>query len=325
MTTPDPTPTDGDASITDVYTDGACSGNPGPGGWAWATEGGRQASGGEPNTTNQRMELRAVLEALLALPGSVVVHSDSTYVVNCFNERWYEGWKAKGWKNSQRKPVANRDLWEPLINLYLMRADEVSFVWVKGHSGDPMNDLVDQLAVDEAAVFKADAASGAAGDPATGAGGAPGPIDGPEPPWPIDRAVAVTGANSLNEEQAEELEGAIEGLDPAQDILVSGLRRGAELDGAERAVALQVPLAVVLPFPEPASRWPADDQARFTHCVDAASWVVTLDGDPASPGQAVVARDRWIWAAVVGAVIVGAPKLVEELEAAGLGVISSDI
>ncbi|MEL6984302.1 MAG: ribonuclease H, partial [Actinomycetota bacterium] len=241
MTSSDATPTAGDASTTDVFTDGACSGNPGPGGWAWATKDGRQASGGEPNTTNQRMELRAVLEALLALRGPVVVHSDSTYVVNCFNERWYEGWKAKGWKNSQRKPVANRDLWEPLIDLYLMRAEEVSFVWVKGHSGDPMNDHVDQLAVAEAAVFKADAASAAA-KPAAG-DVTPLAVDGPEPPWPVDRAVAVTGAGSLDEDQSEDLDGALDGLDPAHDILVSGLRRGAELDGAERAVALQVPLA----------------------------------------------------------------------------------
>ena len=111
----------------DVYTDGACSGNPGPGGWAWATRDGRQGSGGEPNTTNQRMELRAMLEALRHLEGPLVVHSDSTYVVNCFNDRWYEGWLARSWRNSQRKPVANRDLWEPLVELYLDRADEVRF------------------------------------------------------------------------------------------------------------------------------------------------------------------------------------------------------
>ena len=96
---------------TVVYTDGACSGNPGPGGWAWAVEGGKFASGPAAQTTNQRMEVTAVLEALRALPGKVEVVSDSTYVINCFRDRWWEGWLKKGWLNSQRKPVANRDLW----------------------------------------------------------------------------------------------------------------------------------------------------------------------------------------------------------------------
>jgi ribonuclease HI len=134
---------------TVVYTDGACSGNPGPGGWAWAVAplGSPQASGGEARSTNQRMEIRAALEALRALDGPVVVVSDSTYVVNCFRDRWWEGWLRKGWVNSQRKPVANRDLWEPLVELYRSREHELSFRWVKGHSNDPMNDLVDAMAV----------------------------------------------------------------------------------------------------------------------------------------------------------------------------------
>ena len=129
-----------------IYTDGACRGNPGPGGWAWAIENDRQGSGSEPHTTNQRMELMAVIEALRAIDGPVEIRSDSTYVVNCFRDRWHEGWRRRGWKNSQRQPVANRDLWEPLIEEVLTRGD-VTFTWVKGHSGDPMNDLVDQLAV----------------------------------------------------------------------------------------------------------------------------------------------------------------------------------
>ena len=80
----------------EVWTDGACSGNPGPGGWAWATRDGRQDSGGEPATTNQRMEIRAALEAVRALPGPLVVVSDSTYVVNCFRDGWWRGWLASG-------------------------------------------------------------------------------------------------------------------------------------------------------------------------------------------------------------------------------------
>ena len=129
-----------------VWTDGACSGNPGPGGWAWATKDGRQASGGSPLTTNQRMEIQAALEAVRALDGPLVVVSDSTYVVNCFRDRWWQGWLARGWLTSAKKPVANRDLWEPLVTAVRERGD-VSFRWVKGHSGDPMNDLVDSLAV----------------------------------------------------------------------------------------------------------------------------------------------------------------------------------
>jgi len=134
-----------------VYTDGACSGNPGPGGWAWAIAplGDRNESGGETSTTNQRMELTAVLQALRTLgvePGMIEIVSDSQYVVKCFNESWWEGWLRRGWKNSQRQPVANRDLWEPLIALVRERGD-ITFRWVRGHNGDPMNDLVDALAV----------------------------------------------------------------------------------------------------------------------------------------------------------------------------------
>ena len=145
-----------------VYTDGSCIGNPGPGGWAWAVPGERFASGAEPRSTNQRMEVTAALEALRTLlptngdgpgdpqEGGLLVVSDSTYVVNCFRQRWYEGWLRRGWRNTAGKPVANRDLWEPLLALALDPAVDVGFEWVKGHSGDPMNDLVDRLALEAA-------------------------------------------------------------------------------------------------------------------------------------------------------------------------------
>jgi ribonuclease HI len=136
-----------DAPHTTAYTDGACSGNPGPGGWAWAIPEGAYAVGAEAHTTNQRMELTAALEAVRSIPGPLEVVSDSTYVVNCFRDRWWEGWQRRGWVNSAKKPVANRDLWEPLITLVNERGDE-TFRWVKGHATDPMNDLVDQLAVE---------------------------------------------------------------------------------------------------------------------------------------------------------------------------------
>jgi ribonuclease HI len=132
---------------TVVYTDGACIHNPGPGGWAWAVDETRYASGFEPVTTNQRMEITAPLRALEAIGGTVTVVSDSIYVVNCFRNRWWERWQRNGWKNAQRQPVANRDLWEPLVEeVTVRRAGLVQFTWVKGHAGDPLNELVDALA-----------------------------------------------------------------------------------------------------------------------------------------------------------------------------------
>ena len=142
-----------------MFTDGACSGNPGPGGWAWALGADDFAAGYDPATTNQRMEITAAFRAVQALDGPLEIRSDSTYVVNCFNQHWWRGWHARGWTNSQRKPVANRDLWEPFIDLVRARGD-VTFTWVKGHSGNPMNDLVDRLAV--AAVTNRAPSSGAA-------------------------------------------------------------------------------------------------------------------------------------------------------------------
>src|SRR4051794_1892711 len=134
---------------TIAYTDGACLGNPGPGGWAWAIPGGRWASGAENPSTNQRMEIAAALNAVDTIEGPLEIVSDSTYVVNCFRDRWWEGWIARGWLNKAKKPVANRDLWEPLVAAVEKRGDVV-FRWVKGHSDDPMNDLVDRLAVEAA-------------------------------------------------------------------------------------------------------------------------------------------------------------------------------
>jgi ribonuclease HI len=138
------------ATETVVYTDGSSLGNPGPGGWAWAVAGGAYESGAEPRSTNQRMEITAVLRALEAIQGPVLVMSDSTYVVNCFRDRWWEGWRRRGWKNAAGKPVANRDLWEPLIEKVVDEDRPVRFQWVKGHSGDLMNTRVDLLAVEAA-------------------------------------------------------------------------------------------------------------------------------------------------------------------------------
>jgi ribonuclease HI len=111
---------------------------------------GPYASGAEDRSTNQRMEVTAVLRALEALQGPLLVMSDSTYVVNCFRDRWWEGWRRRGWRNSAGKPVANRDLWEVLLALGLDGDRPVTFSWVKGHSGDEMNDRVDMLALEAA-------------------------------------------------------------------------------------------------------------------------------------------------------------------------------
>ena len=133
-----------------LYTDGACSGNPGPGGWAALLLYGsreREISGGEPATTNNRMELRAVIEGLVALrePCRVHVHTDSSYIANAFKDGWIDNWKSRGWLTAGKKPVKNRDLWEMLLDA--TSRHDVSFVKVKGHSDDELNNRVDALAV----------------------------------------------------------------------------------------------------------------------------------------------------------------------------------
>ncbi|MFB5192299.1 ribonuclease HI [Alicyclobacillus fastidiosus] len=132
-----------------VYTDGACSKNPGPGGWAAVLKYGehiREVSGGEEHTTNQRMEIMAVIGALQALkqPCEVVVYSDSAYVVNCFQQKWYVNWQKNGWRNSKGDAVQNRDLWEAL--LAAMEPHQVQLKKVKGHAGVAWNERCDELA-----------------------------------------------------------------------------------------------------------------------------------------------------------------------------------
>jgi ribonuclease HI len=134
-----------------IHTDGACRGNPGPGGWAWAGSRNSFASGAAAHTTNQRMEVLAVIAALRENEEDPLeIVSDSSYVVKCFNEKWHVAWLRRGWKNSQGQPVANRDLWEELFALVLDGQRDVRFSWVKGHSGDAMNEFVDVLATEAA-------------------------------------------------------------------------------------------------------------------------------------------------------------------------------
>ena len=135
-------------SRVEIYTDGACKGNPGPGGWgAWLRSGAheRELFGGESLTTNNRMELTAVIEALTALrqPSVVTLHTDSEYVRNGITS-WIHNWKARGWRTADRKPVKNIDLWQRLDAL--RQQHEVEWRWVKGHAGDPGNERADALA-----------------------------------------------------------------------------------------------------------------------------------------------------------------------------------
>lgn len=136
----------------EIYTDGACSGNPGPGGWgAVLVYNGKEKelSGSEKNTTNNRMELTAVIMALNALnqPCEVKLTTDSKYVCDAVNKGWVYSWRKNGWRKSDKKPALNVDLWEELLSL--LKKHEVQFIWVKGHNGHKYNEICDTLAVNE--------------------------------------------------------------------------------------------------------------------------------------------------------------------------------
>ena len=133
-----------------IYTDGACKGNPGPGGWGvflQSSSSEKELWGGEPETTNNRMELTAVIEALKALkrPCDVLLYLDSEYVRKGITE-WLPGWKARGWKTAAKQPVKNVDLWQALDALVQSGGHRIDWRWVKGHAGDPGNERADMLA-----------------------------------------------------------------------------------------------------------------------------------------------------------------------------------
>lgn len=312
-----------------VYTDGACRGNPGPGGWAWAVPGGPWASGHDPATTNQRMEIAAVIEALAVLQGPVHVVSDSTYVVNCFRDEWWRGWMQRGWKNSKKEPVANRDLWEPLVET--VRSRDVTFSWVKGHSGDPMNDVVDRLAVAAShdghgaqgdtpptadQLGEADRASRRTASAGTGSG-TPSPAsqrDGRVPvgtPWAVvglrSEQLSATHRGDLLRRQLAAVLGAQATLHPDL-VVLTGLRPGAEHLGALAAADASVPYAVVLPYPDPAAGWPESERRWFDAAVEQAAQVVTLERsrpvDVAGRRAAMQRRDGWLRSVSAGAVVV---------------------
>ena len=260
-----------------------------------------------------------MLDAVRTLAGPLEIVSDSTYVVNCFRDRWWEGWLARGWMNKARKPVANRDLWEPLIDLYRADPKRLRFTWVKGHSGDVMNDVVDRLAV-EAAVTQVGRVSD---EPPTEVG-PPDPLRRPLGPQanrverrdagddglPAGRRIAVVGArppqmggytdnmttDAVRKRLTEilvakqELHGNV--------VVLSGLGLGAEQLGAEAAIEAGLPFVAVLPYPSPDSVWPPASQQRFRRLLEAASVSVVLQGrvpeTKQKAGGALARRDAWL-------------------------------
>jgi ribonuclease HI len=291
-----------------VYTDGACSGNPGPGGWAWAVApSGPFESGAEAQSTNQRMELQAVLSALRSLDGPLEVRSDSTYVVNCFRDRWWEGWLKRGWTNSQKKPVANRDLWEPLINEYRRRAGEVEFTWVKGHSSDPMNDVVDRLAVEASLTQRTRGGDTLPDEEDLGPADLPA---GRDARLPGGRLVAAFGHRPPELGGYDENPVAARVRDQLAEILaakrelypdlwlLTGLLLGAEQLAAEAARKAGVPYVAVQPYPAPERQWPSSSQDRYAELIRHAGAAVLLERTaPDSKqkfGAALARRDAWL-------------------------------
>jgi uncharacterized phage-like protein YoqJ len=253
------------------------------------------------------MEVTAVLEAVRALDGPLEVVSDSTYVVNCFRDRWWEGWLARGWLNKARRPVANRDLWEPLIDRYRADPARIRFTWVKGHGDDPINDLVDRLAVEAAATQ-----TGRVGDQPPeptelGPADAPG---GRDPRLPAGRLVAVVGHrppelggyddNPVAADVRRRLTDVLRAKRELHDDLVvlTGLGLGAEQLGAEAAADVGVPYVAVLPYPEPDSVWPETSRRHYRALLDAARARVELQHNPPASkqaaGGAMARRDAWL-------------------------------
>jgi hypothetical protein len=260
------------------------------------------------------MEIHAVLAAVTELEGPVDVFSDSTYVVNCFRDRWWEGWLARGWLNSQKKPVANRDLWEPLINAYRADPTRVRLEWVKGHGGDEFNDLVDRLAVQAASTQQSRRGTGRPDVPGRpdrrGRGGRSraspaGPREGP-----AGHLLAVSGlrppdlggygdnpvAASVQAQLTEILQ-AKAAMHPDL-VVLTGLGLGTEQLGAAAAAEAGVPYIAVLPFPGSDVPWSAAARRRFAELLAGAKDRVTMQSAVPATKQAIAGafarRDAWV-------------------------------
>ena len=291
---------------TTVYTDGACSGNPGPGGWAWIVPDGPFASGAAAKTTNQRMELSAVLDAVSTLDGPLEIISDSSYVVNCFRDRWWEGWIRRGWVNSSKKPVANRDLWEPLVEE--VRNRDIVFRWVKGHSGDRWNDLADRLAVEAGqrqTSRRGEETPTDVGPPDVAGRVRTRPDDGPD-----GHLMVVTGHRPTELGGYDDNDIARGVRDHLIDIFIAkrrlhpdlkvltGMSLGAETLAAEAARDGDLPYVAVLAFPRLDERWPDSSRRRFQDLLAGAAETVTLQNVSPDSNPKVAAafrrRDAWL-------------------------------
>jgi len=308
-----------------VYTDGACSGNPGPGGWAWASSPDHHDSGGEADTTNNRMELTAVLRALESNVGPLTVVMDSTYVKDGL-EKWTAGWVRNGWRTRSGDPVKNRDLWQPLVAARDARpAGELDFEWVPGHSGDVMNDLVDGLAVVQRDAHRS-------GSPVAGSPGGGGRIaDLPaqdqraerrrrDPRIPEGYLLVVVGhgpdglggwaANPISERVRSDLAETVGGLARIHPdlVVVTGLRPGAEVLAAEACIKADVDYCAVVAFPGMEKNLSADARARFVDLVGRARSVVAFEkkvpADTDAFRKAMARRDAWLGAAADEAILV---------------------
>ena len=303
---------------TRVWTDGACLGNPGPGGWGWVDSLGRCDSGAEAHTTNQRMEVLAARQAVAAHAGPVEVVSDSKYVVSAFNEGWIDGWLRRGWKNSKKEPVANRDLWQPFVQ-EVAEHGQVTFSWVKGHSGDPMNEEADRLATEAAAAVAADASEQSARPPVAAGRNNPAadPGDAPrstDPRAPEGFRYVVAGTRRLSPSALATTRTQLARILPAQAefhadlVVLSGLRPGPEGIGAEVAQASGIPVVAILPWPDPHATLRSSDRATFDELLDRAVDTVVLErrapADAEGRRQALARRDGWLAAVADGALLV---------------------
>ncbi len=282
--------------------------------------GGEWASGFEADSTNQRMEVTAALRACEAIDGPLRIVSDSTYVVNCWRDRWWEGWIKRGWKNASKKPVANRDLWEQLVPHFRDR-DDLDLEWVKGHSGNRWNDVADSLAV--GAVARREGAQGLGEPPAEVLGGedlpspaglkAPGstepatesaPGRSSDSRTPEGTRLVVTGLRNpgllTSRSAAKKLGEVLSSYSELHPDLVvlTGLRGGAEQLAAQVVAERDLAHVVILPYPDPAARWSAAERARFQQCCDSADRVVILERsrprDKAAMTDAIARRDGWL-------------------------------
>jgi ribonuclease HI len=285
--------------------------------------GGAYASGAEAATTNNRMELAAVLVALQVVTGPVVVFSKSKYVVDGFNQRWYVGWEERGWRNAKREPIANQDLWQPLVALFRARTGELAFRWVKGKATTPTGELVDRMAVEAATTQvgrhgdtpptalspaewptrqRAATSRYATGDAPAGHrvmvfGHRPGELGGYG-----ETPVAATVRRRITE--------ILRGLRAVYpDLLVlTGLGLGAEQLGAEAAAAAGVPYVAVLAFPGQEKVWTLDNRTFYHGLVDAAAATVVLSvEEPATKqaaGKAIGLRNEWMITHAHAAVVV---------------------